>query len=92
MSLNTIAVLGLGKVGTLAAKLLHHNGFAVTAFDSRRLPDALPFATQRIDLASDAGIQAATQGFDAVLSCLLVREAVYRGGEVTMKELRQAQT
>ena len=73
MPLNNIAVLGLGKVGTLAAKLLHQNGFAVTAFDSRRPQEALPFAVQAVDLASDAGIHAVTQGYDAVLSCLPYR-------------------
>ena len=73
MALNKIAVLGLGKVGTLAAKLLHENGFAVTAFDSRRPQDALPFATRTVDLATDAGIHCVTHGFDAVLSCLPYR-------------------
>lgn len=73
MALNKIAVLGLGKVGTLAAKLLHQNGFAVTAFDSRKPQDALPFATQTVDLATDAGIHAVTHTFDAVLSCLPYR-------------------
>jgi saccharopine dehydrogenase-like NADP-dependent oxidoreductase len=73
VALNRIAVLGLGKVGTLAAKLLHHNGFAVTAFDSRMPQDALPFATQTVDLATDAGINSVTHGFDAVLSCLPYR-------------------
>ena len=32
-----IAVLGLGKVGTLAATLLHETGFEVTGFDVRTL-------------------------------------------------------
>jgi saccharopine dehydrogenase-like NADP-dependent oxidoreductase len=73
VALNKIAVLGLGKVGTLAAKLLHQTGFAVTAFDSRMPQDALPFATQTVDLATDAGIHSVTHGFDAVLSCLPYR-------------------
>jgi saccharopine dehydrogenase-like NADP-dependent oxidoreductase len=73
MSLNKIAVLGLGKVGTLAAKLLHNGGFDVTALDSRLPQETLSFATRTVDLASDAGIDAATQGFDAVLSCLPYR-------------------
>ena len=70
MPLQKIAVLGLGKVGTLAAKLLHQGGFDVTGFDSRAPRDTLPFAVQTTDLGSDAGVQAATRGFDAVLSCL----------------------
>jgi saccharopine dehydrogenase-like NADP-dependent oxidoreductase len=73
MPLHEIAVLGLGKVGTLAAKLLHANGFAVTAFDSRSPKEPLPFAVQTVDLASDTGIQTVTGGFDAVLSCLPYR-------------------
>lgn len=35
-------------------------------------------------------IATAEHGRDAVLSCLLVREAVYRGGIVTMEELKNA--
>jgi len=41
-----IAVLGLGKVGALAAKLRHHGGFEVTGFDDRMPQEALPFAVQ----------------------------------------------
>jgi len=73
MPLHSIAVLGLGRVGTLAAKLLHQGGFAVTAYDSRMPQDALPFTAQTADLGSDDGVRAATQGFDAVLSCLPYR-------------------
>jgi len=47
MPLHRIAVLGLGKVGTLAAKLLHENGFDVTGFDSRAPQEPLPFGGQR---------------------------------------------
>ena len=73
MQLRKIAVLGLGKVGTLAAKLLHEGGFGVTGFDSRAPREALPFAVRTADLLSDDGIRAATEGFDAVLSCLPYR-------------------
>jgi saccharopine dehydrogenase-like NADP-dependent oxidoreductase len=73
MPLHKIAVLGLGKVGTLAAKLLHENGFAVTGFDSRAPQEPLPFTVRAVDLASDDGIRAPTSGFDAVLSCLPYR-------------------
>jgi len=31
--MNNIAVLGLGKVGALAAALLHESGFVVKAYD-----------------------------------------------------------
>jgi saccharopine dehydrogenase-like NADP-dependent oxidoreductase len=73
MPLQKIAVLGLGKVGTLAAKLLHDGGFDVTGFDARAPQDTLPFAVQVVDLMSDEGARAATRGFDAVLSCLPYR-------------------
>ncbi len=65
--MKTIAVLGLGKVGTLAAELLHEAGFTVTGIDAA-VRDDLPFATRAADLAADAG--ALFAGQDAVLSCL----------------------
>lgn len=73
MPLQRIAVLGLGKVGTLAAKLLHAGGFEVTGFDTRKPHETLPFVIQSTDVGSDDGIHAATAGFDAVLSCLPYR-------------------
>ena len=73
MALRRIAVLGLGKVGTLAAKLLHAGGFDVVGFDSRAPHQPLPFAVQSVDVESDEGASAATQAFDAVLSCLPYR-------------------
>jgi saccharopine dehydrogenase (NAD+, L-lysine-forming) len=54
MPLHKIAVLGLGKVGTLAAKLLHESGFDVTGFDSRAPQEMLPFAVRTVDLGADA--------------------------------------
>ena len=73
MALHKIAVLGLGKVGTLTAKLLHEGGFDVTGFDSRAPQEVLPFIVRRIDVESADGMRAATSGFDAVLSCLPYR-------------------
>ena len=73
MPLETIAVLGLGNVGSLAAKLLHEGGYAVTGFDARSPRESLGFPVRTEDLASDAGIDAATRGHDAVLSCLPYR-------------------
>jgi saccharopine dehydrogenase-like NADP-dependent oxidoreductase len=71
--LDKIAVLGLGKVGTLAAKLLHRAGLEVIGFDNRTPYETLPFAVQTVDVASEDGLRIATQGFDAVLSCLPYR-------------------
>lgn len=73
MPLRRIAVLGLGKVGMLAAKLLHVGGFDVVGFDARAPHNALPFAVRGIDVETDAGAREATHGFDAVLSCLPYR-------------------
>lgn len=70
MALNSIAVLGLGKVGLLAAKLLHENGIAVTGFDVRPPKQALPFPVTVVDLEKPADIDKATGACDAVLSCL----------------------
>jgi Saccharopine dehydrogenase and related proteins len=73
MPLQRIAVLGLGKVGTLAAKLLHAGGFDVTGFDTRKPHETLPFAIQSADVGSESGMRTATEGSDAVLSCLPYR-------------------
>ena len=69
MSFTKIAVLGLGKVGTLAASLLRDSGFEVTGFDAKARP-SLPFATRAVDLASPVATEAALAPFQAVLSCL----------------------
>ncbi len=68
MSFNKIAVLGLGKVGALAAKLLHEAGFNVTGYDTHAR--ALPFAVKNTDLTSPVALAAEFAGVDAVLSCL----------------------
>jgi len=70
MPLARIAVLGLGNVGLLAAKLLHDGGYAVTGIDTRAPRESLAFPVRDDDLTTDAGLDAATQGQDAVLSCL----------------------
>jgi saccharopine dehydrogenase-like NADP-dependent oxidoreductase len=68
MSFNKIAVLGLGKVGHLAAEMLMGAGFTVTGIDARSL--GADFTTQAVDLTDPAAIRAALQGQEAVLSCL----------------------
>ncbi|WP_298819671.1 saccharopine dehydrogenase C-terminal domain-containing protein [uncultured Roseibium sp.] len=64
-----IAVLGLGKVGTLAAELLHATGFSVTGFDAHAVP-GLPFETRQIDVGDGAALEAVLKDFNSVLSCL----------------------
>ena len=69
MSFDKIAVLGLGKVGHLAAELLHEADFKVTAIDARPLA-ARAFATRCVDVADAAALRQALVGQQAVLSCL----------------------
>ena len=68
--IRNIAVLGLGKVGALASRLLHDSGFNVTGFDVRQLGTAHPFPVQAIDVASEAALDGALGNADAILSCL----------------------
>ena len=68
MSFTRIAVLGLGKVGHLAAELLHQSGFVVTGIDSRAV--AAPFPTKVADLGKTEGLADVLKGQEAVLSCL----------------------
>ncbi|MGB3250903.1 MAG: saccharopine dehydrogenase C-terminal domain-containing protein, partial [Tabrizicola sp.] len=68
MSFRKVAVLGLGKVGHLAAELLVESGFEVTGVDARKV-DA-PFPTRSVDLQDQAAIADLLKGQEAVLSCL----------------------
>lgn len=63
-----IAVLGLGKVGHLAAELLVEAGFEVTAVDHRAADSALP--VRQVDVGDVAALSHLLAGHDAVLSCL----------------------
>jgi len=73
MALDRIAVLGLGKVGALAALLLRQEGFDVTGVDVHPPHEALGLPFHAIDLTTDAGIAAALDGVDGVLSALPYR-------------------
>lgn len=70
MSFSKVAVLGLGKVGALAATLLHESGFAVTGMDNHAPRARLPSAFAKCDLSEPDALRRALAGFDAVLSCL----------------------
>jgi len=65
-----IAVLGLGKVGKLAATLLHESGFEVVGFDQRTLRDELPFRVAEKSATPEHGALTLESDFDAILSCL----------------------
>ncbi len=69
MSIKTIAVLGLGKVGTLVAILLDETGFSVTGIDSVKKA-GLPFDTLDGDVSSSAFLTKTLKKYDAVVSCL----------------------
>ncbi len=69
MAFDKIAVLGLGKVGHLAAELLADAGFAVTGIDAAP-PGGAKFATRSANLADTGGLQAVLKDQQAVLSCL----------------------
>jgi len=70
MAFSKIAVLGLGKVGRLAARLLHRSGFSVTGIDARAPSAASPHPVQVADLAEADRLAALLRPFEAVLSCL----------------------
>lgn len=69
MSIETVAVFGLGKVGELVAHLLIRADFKVVGFDARDR-EGLGFETRALDVADTAAIRAALGSVDAVVSCL----------------------
>ena len=69
--MNAVAILGLGKVGTLAAELLHQSGFEVTGYDTApRDGGDLPFPVKPLDASDSSSLHSALSDKDAVLSCL----------------------
>ena len=67
--IKSVFVLGLGKVGSLVATLLHETGFDVTGADRNDLA-GFPFSTKKLDLGSPDELTERMKGFDAVVSCL----------------------
>ncbi len=86
MSFTNIAVLGLGKVGNLAARLLHDSGFNVTGYDLHPPRQEPPYAVKHTDLSSPEALATEFAQVDAVLSCLpyhlniAVAEAAHSAG------------
>ena len=69
--MQSIAVLGLGKVGALAAELLQETGFAVTGYDlgpHGALAERVPVVA--LDVSDGSALADALARHDAVLSCL----------------------
>ena len=67
--LESILVLGLGKVGTLVGILLEKTGFAVHGADLHKRA-GLPFETEEIDVSDIEQVTKRMQEHDAVVSCL----------------------
>ena len=70
MSFEKVAVLGLGKVGQLAATFLRHAGFQVTGIDQRQPRDDGGFPVHTVDISDTAVLRAELAKVEAVLSCL----------------------
>lgn len=64
-----IVVLGLGKVGSLAAQMLHDAGFETVGCDIKAPSGMIPYEVRELDVSVGA-ISGELSGFDAVLSCL----------------------
>jgi saccharopine dehydrogenase-like NADP-dependent oxidoreductase len=67
--IDTIAVVGLGKVGELVGTLLHAAGFDVTGIDLLT-PEDVPFKVAPVDASDPAALGATLDRVDAVISCL----------------------
>lgn len=70
MSFTNIAVLGLGNVGRLVARLLHESGFNVTAFDAVLGGADQPFDRHVLGVSKQDDLAAALAASEAVISCL----------------------
>ena len=69
MAIKKVVVLGLGKVGSLVATLLHQTGFEVLGVD-RGLKQKFSFKTQSADVTKKEAVKKLLQNADAVVSCL----------------------
>ncbi|MDX2451238.1 saccharopine dehydrogenase family protein [Desulfosarcina sp.] len=69
MPLQSILVLGLGKVGTLVGVLLEKTGFQVVGA-ARSEKTGLSFETKKIDMADISQVVDLMKAHDAVVSCL----------------------
>ncbi|MBN2034385.1 MAG: saccharopine dehydrogenase NADP-binding domain-containing protein [Deltaproteobacteria bacterium] len=67
--INSVLVLGLGKVGSLVARLLHETGFDVNGADLCN-QGYLPFPTLCLNSGIPDELSRMMKGFDAVVSCL----------------------
>ena len=69
-SFGTVAVLGLGKVGLLAATFLDEAGVAVVGIDQRAPRHETAFPVRTCDISDPAKLRTELADTEAVLSCL----------------------
>lgn len=67
--IQTVLVVGLGKVGSLVGVLLNRR-FSVTGVDKAAPTYPVSFPTQQADITDEAAFGGILAGFDAVVSCL----------------------
>ena len=70
--IRSILVLGLGKVGSLVATLLHETGFDVVGADSQQREN-LPYPQTSLDISDSPELRKLLKKSDAVVSCLPYR-------------------
>ncbi|NOX28883.1 MAG: L-lysine dehydrogenase, partial [Actinobacteria bacterium] len=68
--MESVAVLGLGQVGLLAAELLLDSGFTVFAYDQRPVTESSRIESRSLDVADLVALARELGQVDAVLSCL----------------------
>ncbi len=67
--IDSVLVIGLGKVGSLVATLLHENGYSVTGF-TRHSIDNVPFKLMLADSSDMEQLNNSVREHGAVVSCL----------------------
>lgn len=67
--INSILVIGLGKVGSLLATLLHENGYSITGL-ALNVEEHFPFSVLESDLSDSEALQSLIKKHDGVVSCL----------------------
>ncbi len=67
---DSVSVLGLGKVGLLAATFLDEAGIKVVGIDQREPRQKTSFATRICDISDATALRSELAGTEAVLSCL----------------------
>lgn len=69
MKIDTVLVLGLGKIGVLVATLLQKTGFRVTGADLRK-PEKVVFPFTLLNVSDLKELEDCLKRYDAVVSCL----------------------